>query len=65
MNPSTNFVQGKTSRSLKAAYIVSKEGLAPGVGHIEGGIVAWCDSAGFSFPCPVYAMIQLAETCVP
>ena len=42
MQPSTNFAEGKTSRSLKAAFLVLRESLAPGVAHLDGGIVAWC-----------------------
>lgn len=50
MNPTTNFVEGKTSRSLKAAFLVLREGLAPGVAHLDGGIVAWCAPAGCGLP---------------
>lgn len=45
MAPSTNFVEGKTSRSLKAAFLCYRENLSEGVGHLDGGIVAWCASA--------------------
>jgi hypothetical protein len=41
MKPSTNFMRGKTSRSLKAAYVTAKMELTAGVGHLEGGLVAW------------------------
>lgn len=42
MRPSANFVTGKTSRSLKAAYRVVNENLAAEVAHLDGGMVAWC-----------------------
>eukprot|EP00892_Ulva_mutabilis_P003448 jgi/Ulvmu1/1475/UM011_0205.1 len=41
MRPSANFVTGKTSRSLKAAFRVVNEGLADEVAHLDGGMVAW------------------------
>lgn len=45
MKPSANFQTGKTSRSLKAAWRVHTEKLAPGVAHLEGGIYGWYASA--------------------
>lgn len=42
MKPSSNFMTGKTSRSLKAAFRVVKEELASEVAHLDGGMVAWC-----------------------
>jgi hypothetical protein len=39
--PTANFMTGKTSRSLKAAYHVIVEDLAPKVAHLEGGIYGW------------------------
>eukprot|EP01025_Chloroclados_australasicus_P033462 TRINITY_DN34135_c0_g1_i1.p1 TRINITY_DN34135_c0_g1~~TRINITY_DN34135_c0_g1_i1.p1 ORF type:complete len:236 (+),score=33.56 TRINITY_DN34135_c0_g1_i1:65-709(+) len=41
MKPSSNFLNGKTSRSLKAAYITLTEGLAPKVAHLDGGVYGW------------------------
>lgn len=42
--PSANFMTGKTSRSLKAAYRVVTEKLAPKAAHLDGGVYAWCVS---------------------
>ena len=42
--PSANFMTGKTSRSLKAAYRVVTEKLAPQAAHLDGGAYAWCAS---------------------
>lgn len=42
LKPSVNFMTGKTSRSLKAAYRVLTEGDAPGIAHLEGGMYGWC-----------------------
>lgn len=42
IKPTTNFMTGKTSRSLKAAYRAVDEKLAPKVAHLDGGIFAWC-----------------------
>ena len=41
MKPSANFMTGKTSRSLKAAFRVVNEELASEVAHLDGGMVAW------------------------
>ena len=42
LKPSTNFMTGKTSRSLKAAYIASKAKGIRDVAHLEGGVYGWC-----------------------
>ncbi|KXZ50257.1 hypothetical protein GPECTOR_17g895 [Gonium pectorale] len=41
LKPSTNFPEGKPSRSLQAAYRVVSEGLAPQVAHLERGVFGW------------------------
>lgn len=41
MKPTTNFPEGKPSRSLQAAYRAVKEGLAPKVAHLERGVYGW------------------------
>lgn len=42
MRPTANFINGKTSRSLKAAFRAVNEQLAGDVAHLDGGMVAWC-----------------------
>lgn len=48
MQPSTNFMTGKTSRSLKAAYRVLSENLTEDVLHLEGGMFGY-----FISECPI------------
>lgn len=60
MAPSTNFVEGKTSRSLKAAFLCFREDLVPGVGHLDGGIVAWCASV---LPPVLRSLLCMYKTC--
>lgn len=61
MQPSTNFLEGKTSRSLKGAFLVSREKLAPGVGHLDGGIVAWCEplTPTFFYLLPIECIVRV------
>jgi hypothetical protein len=33
---------GKTSRSLKAAFIALNFGILSDVAHLDGGVYAWC-----------------------
>ncbi|KAG2449189.1 hypothetical protein HYH02_005936 [Chlamydomonas schloesseri] len=41
LKPSTNFPEGKPSRSLQAAYRVLTENLASSVAHLERGVYGW------------------------
>lgn len=44
LEPSTNFMTGKTSRSLKAAYRVLAENVAEDVLHLDGGLFGYFKS---------------------
>ncbi len=41
MTPSTNFPEGKASRSLQAAYRALTEGVTDKVAHVERGVYGW------------------------
>ncbi|KAG2436239.1 hypothetical protein HXX76_006550 [Chlamydomonas incerta] len=41
LKPSTNFPEGKPSRSLQAAYRVLADKLAPSVAHLDRGVYGW------------------------
>ncbi|KAK9865310.1 hypothetical protein WJX84_009679 [Apatococcus fuscideae] len=41
MTPSSNFVTGKVSRSLKAAYQAIEQGKMKNVAHLDGGVYNW------------------------
>ncbi len=41
MTPSSNFVTGKVSRSLKAAYQAIEKGQLKNVAHLDGGVYNW------------------------
>lgn len=46
MQASANFAQGKTSRSLKAAFIALDAGAAPQVVHLSQGVYGWYKAGG-------------------
>lgn len=41
MLPTTNFMRGKSSRSLKAAWMLMEGGAVGQVAHLDGGLFGW------------------------